>query len=139
MAVRVAEACGHAVECGLRQLREQALALDGAERAGVLREEHVCGRVVALLGDRRRELGAVAVAHLDVDPGLLLEAVEERLDELLFAARVHDELLVRAWVVVATAARRDAEQRRNCQHRSPSARSLPPRLSGPPYKRRKPM
>ena len=94
VAVRIAEARGHAVERCLRQLREQPFALDGAERARVLREEDVGGRVVALLGDRRRELGAVAVAHLDVDARLLLEALEERLDELLLAARVDDERLV---------------------------------------------
>ena len=45
--------------------------VDRAERPRVLREEHVRRRVVALLGDRRRELGAVAVANVDLDSRLL--------------------------------------------------------------------
>ena len=70
---------------------EQALGSDGAKRACVLGEEHVGRARVAFLGDCCRELGAVAVAHLDVDAGLLLELLEERLDDLLLATRVHDD------------------------------------------------
>ena len=76
----------------VRQHRE--LLVDRAERAWVLREEDVGGRVVAFLGDRRRELGAVAVADLDLGARLLLEAVEERRDDLLLAAGVDDELVL---------------------------------------------
>ena len=88
------------------QLRE--LRVDRSERAGVLREEHVGRRVVAFLGDRRGELGAVAVAHLDFDAGLVVELLEERLDELLLAARVDRERVVRAAVAPAAAGEREA-------------------------------
>ena len=83
------------------------LLVDRAERAWILREEDVGGRVVALLGDRRRELRAVGVAHLDVDAGLLLEPLEERRDELLLAAGVDDQRVALAAVVPAAARQRE--------------------------------
>ena len=75
------------------ELRQPVLGRERPEGAGVLGEEDVGGAVVALLEDRRGELGGAAVADLDVDPALLLEAGEDRADELLAAAAVDDELL----------------------------------------------
>src|SRR3712207_8627793 len=59
--------------------------------AGVLREEDIRGRVVALGQDLGCHLGRVAVAHLNADPGRLLEHVHERRDELLAAPRRSEE------------------------------------------------
>ena len=109
MSVGVAECARHAVEDLGGQLREQPLCLDGSERARVLGEEDVGGRVVALLGDRRGELGAVAVADLDVDAGLLLEPLEQRCDELLLAARVDRQLAVTAASAAPARGRTDRE------------------------------
>ncbi len=61
------------------------LSLDRAQGARILRPENVRRGVLGLLCDRRRELGAVAVAHLDLDPRLVREQLEERGDELLLA------------------------------------------------------
>ena len=89
-----------------------------AEGAGVLAEEHVGGRVVALLEDLGRHLGGVAVADVDVEPRLLLELLDQRSDQVLVAAGVDHE------VGVVVAARRrarlaTAEHHRN-QHAGPS-------------------
>ena len=93
------------------------LRVDRAERARVLREEDVGRRVLALLGDRRRELGAVAVAHLDLDPGLLGELLEERRDELFLAAGVDGQRIVGA----SSAARGREPPGRGRRRRPPSA------------------
>jgi hypothetical protein len=86
--VGVAEALVDPPEEVVRKLGEKAFLLHRAERARVLGEEDVGRARVALLGDRRGELRAVAEAHLDVGARLLLEHLEERLDDLLLAARV---------------------------------------------------
>ena len=78
------------------ELGEQAFLGDRPERARVLGEEDVGRRVLALLGDRRGELGAVAVADVELDAGVLLELLEEILDEALLAARVDGDVAVLA-------------------------------------------
>ena len=70
---------------------EQVVLVEVADGAGRLRQEHVGRRVVALLGDQQGEVGRVAVAHLHVDAGLLGEAGEDRLDEVLRPTRVDDD------------------------------------------------
>ena len=125
-AVVVAEALVDRLEHVVRQLRE--LLVDRAERARVLREEDVGGRVVALLRDRRRELGAVAVADLDLDARLLLEPLEERLDELLLAAGIDDERVLVAAAPAATRQRQCAAARE--QNDQPSSFTSP--VSGTP-------
>ena len=75
------------------------------EPARLLREEHVGRRAVALLEQRDRQLAGVAVANVHLDPRLLLEHVDERLDELFLAARVDRERI--ALRVAAAARERD--------------------------------
>ena len=104
--------------------REEALGRDRAERAGVLGEEDVRRRVLALLGDGRGQLGAVAVANVELDPGLLLELLEEVLDEILLPARVDGDVAVLA----AAGGRReqdeqDGSQAESCNERLPSVRA----------------
>ena len=94
--MRIREPLLHLVQRLRRELGQQALLPDRAQRARVLREEDVRRRVVALLGDRRRELGAVAVADVDRDPGRLLELLEETLDEILLPTRVHRDVALLA-------------------------------------------
>ena len=79
---------GDEVEDVVGQRAEQALLIEVADRAGRLGQEHVGRRLVALLGDQQRQIGGVAVADLDVDAGLLGEAIEDRLDQVLRPARV---------------------------------------------------
>ena len=50
------------------------------------------GVLVALLIDEQRQVGGLAVAHVDVDAGLLGEAIEDRLDQVLRPARVDRDL-----------------------------------------------
>ncbi len=125
-AVGIAEPRVDPVEHGVGQRRE--LLLDRAERARILREEDVGGRVAALLGDRRGELGAVRIAHLDLDARLRFEALEERLDDLFLAARVDGERIARALVVVPTAARQHerGEEWKQLLHSSPCKGCLTP-------------
>src|SRR5690606_37208983 len=78
----------HAVELLVRQLDEATLGRESAERASVLAEEDVGGRVVTLLEDLRGHLGGVAVADLHADAGGLLEVGDEGPDQLLVATRV---------------------------------------------------
>ena len=70
MPLRIGEAI---VDLGERlrgELGEEALGCDRPERAGVLGEEDVGRRVLALLGDRRGKLGAFAVANIELDAGV---------------------------------------------------------------------
>ena len=78
------------------ELGEQAFLGDRPERACVLGEEDVGGRVLALLGDGRGELGAVAVADVELDAGLLLELLEEILDETLLPPGIDGDVAVLA-------------------------------------------
>jgi hypothetical protein len=85
--------------------QRRELRLDGPERARVLREEDVCGRVVALLGDLRGQLGGVAVANLDGQPAGLFEVLDQVADQRLVAAGVDRQ------VGVFAAASRDGRER----------------------------
>ena len=89
-AVAGVELLGHELEDCVIERAEQAAPVEVADGPGGLREEDVGGRLITLLLDQQGEVGRVAVAHLDVDPGLLGEAVEDRFDELLGASRVDD-------------------------------------------------
>ncbi len=88
VAVVRAEARVHELERRVGQGRETALRGDGPEGTGVLGEEHVGGRCIALLEDGRGEVRRPGVVHLDVDAGLGLEALDDRADEFLAAAGV---------------------------------------------------
>ena len=131
-AVAGMELLGDELEDVVGERAEQAVLVEVADRAGRLREEDVGRRLVALLLDQQGEVGRVAVAHLDVDAGLLGEAVEDRLDEVLGAPGVDDD---GAAVVAGTApgstrpssaaAESDAPQqgsRRHDRHGRPSDR-----------------
>ena len=58
-----------------------------------MRVEDVGRGGVTLLADRRRQLGRLAEAHVELDAGVLRELRVERLDELLLAAGVDDQLV----------------------------------------------
>ena len=79
----------------LGQRGQQPLGRDGAQGAGVLGEEDLGGGGVALLEQLRRELGAVAEPGLDRDAGLLGELGEQRRHQLLAAAGVDDDAVLR--------------------------------------------
>ena len=81
---------GDELEHGVVERAEQVTLVEVADGPGRLREEHVGGRLVALLFDQQGEVGRVAVAHVDVDARLLGEAVEDRCDELLGASGIDD-------------------------------------------------
>jgi hypothetical protein len=76
-----------------------------SDRARALRVEDVGRAVVTLCLDEQREVGRVAVAHVDLDPGLLAEPLENRTDELLRSSRVDGQTLA------ATTRARAGEQR----------------------------
>ena len=103
-AVAGVEAFGDEVEHVVRKRAEQTLLIEVPDRAGRLRQEHVGGRLVALLVDEQGQVGGVAVAHLDVDAGLLREPVEDRLDQVLRPARVDRHRVTTAGSVVGAAA-----------------------------------
>ena len=75
-----------------RKLDESALALEEPQCARRLGEEHVGAGRVALLGDLQGELLAARVAHGDVDAAALLEALDQRSDELLGPPAVDRQL-----------------------------------------------
>ena len=75
--------------------------IEEADRPGRLRQEHVGRRLVALLGDQQRQIGRVAVAHLDGDAGLLGEAIQDRLDQVLRPAGVDRDRLRRDLIAAA--------------------------------------
>ena len=72
--------------------REQAGVVDDAHRGRVLGEEHVGGRVLALLDDLVGHLEVLAAAQLDVEAGLLLEERHDLVEELLVLGVVDDEV-----------------------------------------------
>ena len=53
--------------------------------------EKIGRRTIALLEECGRQFGCVAVAHHDVDAGVVLELLDERIDQALAAPRVDDE------------------------------------------------
>src|SRR5690606_36121449 len=73
---------------------QQTLVADGADPRRVLGPELVGVRRVTPVEDGGGEIGrAIAVADLDLDPGLVLELLDDRVDEVLVATRVDDQLL----------------------------------------------
>ena len=96
MPLRIGEALVDLASVSAGELGEEALGCDRPERAGVLGEEDVGRCVLALLGDGRGQLGAVAVANVELDAGLFFELVEKVLDEALLAARIDGDVAVLA-------------------------------------------
>ena len=90
-AVGGVELLGNEVEDVVAEGAEQAALIEVGDGARRLREEDIGRRLVSLLLDQQGEVGRVAVAHLDVDAGLLGKAVEDRLDEFLGASGVDDD------------------------------------------------
>ena len=74
------------------QRREEAGALHARHGRGVLGEEHVGRRCVALLQELGRQLGVAAVAQLDLDAGLLRERRRQLFEQLLVLGVVDDDL-----------------------------------------------
>ncbi len=95
------------VERRCRELGE--VVVEEAHRPGALRQEDV-GLDAArcdLLGDQERQIGGVAVLDLDVDAGLVFEAVDDRLDQAIAATGVQGDA-----VAVVAATRRCGEDDR---------------------------
>ena len=79
---------GHGRGHAGRQRREEAGVRNRAEGAGVLGEEDIGGRAVALLHQLSGEFGGRPVADLGVDARGLLEGLDQWSDQGLAAARV---------------------------------------------------
>ena len=78
--LRVAELWRDTVEDVLRQVGQQPLLGDRADRPGLLGEEHVGGGVRPLLHQRRGEVAGLGEAHLHVAVGGLLVDVDRAAD-----------------------------------------------------------
>ena len=132
------EALGHEGEHVVGERAEATLLVEEADRPGRLREEHVGGRLLALLLDEQRQVGGVAVANVDVDARLLRESIEDRLDQVLRPARVDRDRATAAGAVVgATPGKRrrpaECEQREDPNRRAHLVKVASPRRICSPY------
>ena len=81
-------AVGDAVQDVVVDTGEHSEVVQEAGRTGAPGEEHVGGRLVALLGQQEGQVVGRPVPHVEGDPGVSGERFEDRTDELLAATGV---------------------------------------------------
>jgi hypothetical protein len=113
----------HLLEGRLVQRRQQTGLVDDVDRRAVLGEEDVGRRGLVLLDDLVGQLGVVRVAELQLDAGLVGEALEHRADQALVLRAVDGQ---RRGV-----RRLRAAARRECAHHAGRGEQSGERPAGP--------